>query len=56
MNIVIDFGKFRLEYGHRSPGIADPPLWLMQNEVEDGLEVNAAEIDKLLAAYFAENM
>ncbi len=56
MNIVMDFGRFRLELGDHHPGEADPPLWLLQNEVDDGLEVDPAEIDKLLAAYFAENM
>ncbi len=56
MNIVIDLGKFRLEYGTHAPGGEDPPLWLYQNSINDGMEVDPAEIDKLLAAYFDENM
>lgn len=56
MNVVIDFGRFRLELGNHAPGETNPPLWLYQNEPGDGLEVNAAEIDKLLGKYFDENM
>ena len=56
MQITLNFGSFRLEFGSDAPGVEDPPLWLYQNSVGDGMEVNPAEIDELLRQYFAENM
>ncbi len=56
MNIVLDFGKFRLELGTHAPGGENPPLWLYNNKFNDGLEVLTDEIDALLEKYYAENM
>lgn len=56
MRIVIDFGSFRLEYSSSVSGDGNPPLWLYNNEVGDGLEVDPAAIDSLLREYYFENM
>lgn len=56
MNVVIDFGKFRLELGTHAPGGENPPLWLYNNSIGDGMEVDPDEIDKLLQKYYVENM
>ena len=54
---IIDFGRFRLEYGVRcKPGEEKITLWLINNDIEDGLVVDPDDIDKLLQKHYVENM
>jgi hypothetical protein len=56
MKVVIDFGRFRLELGDHAPGEADTPLWLYNNDIGDGFEINTEDLYELLQKYYVEHM